>query len=185
MATLEAISKRASLKNNLSSRPVEVEKIARVLDAARLAPSAGNRQPWRSIVVQGRESVENVVNKAFLKVSQELKRAPILIFACANPSDDDMREGKEYYLFDVGFAFENLLLAATDLGLVTHPISSVKEDDLRELLNVPDEVRFIAATPLSYPHVGSYDEAARGRLGKRVRKSLSEMAYSQLWGRPL
>jgi nitroreductase len=184
METLEAISKRASLKNRLSPREIEVEKIAKVLDAARLAPSARNQQPWRFIVVQGKENVENVVTKAFFEFSQGFKEAPALIFACANPSDDVIHEGREYYLFDVGLAFENLLLAATDLGLVTHPMSSVKEDELRKVLNIPGKVRFVAATPLSYPSTGSYNEAARERLDKRVRKSLSEIAYSQLWGEP-
>ena len=184
METLETIGKRASLKNRLSAREVEQEKIAKVLDAARLAPSARNQQPWRFIVVQGKENVENVVTKAFFEFSQAFKEAPVLIFACANPSDDDIHEGREYYLFDVGLAVENMLLAATDLGLVTHPMSSVNEDELRKVLHIPDEVRFVAATPLSYPSVGSYDEAAREKLSQRTRKSLKEVAYSEVWGKP-
>jgi nitroreductase len=184
METLEAISKRASLKNRLSPRQVEQDKIARVLDAARFAPSARNQQPWHFIVVQGKEDVENVVTKAFFEFSQGFKEAPVLIFACANPGDDDIHEGREYYLFDVGLAFENLLLAATDLGLVTHPMSSVKEDELKKVLHIPDEVRFIAATPLSYPSLASYDEAAREKLSRRTRKSLKEVAYSEVWGKP-
>ncbi len=184
METLEAISRRASLKNYLSARKVEPEKIMKVLDAARLAPSARNQQPWRFIVVQGKDNVENVVAKAFFEFSQSFKEAPVLIFTCANPSNDDVHEGREYYLFDVGLAFENLLLAATDLGLVTHPMSSVKEDELKKLLHIPDEVRFIAATPLSYPSGGSYEEVAREKLSRRTRKSLKEIAYSEVWGKP-
>lgn len=184
METLEAIRKRASLKSHLSSREVEREKIIQVLEAASLAPSARNQQPWRFIVVQGKENVENVVTKAFFEFSQTFKEAPVLIFVCANPKDDDIHEGREYYLFDVGLAMENLLLAATDLGLITHPISSVKEDELRKVLQIPAEVRFIAATPLSYPRESSYDAAAQERLSQRTRKSLKEIAYSQVWGRP-
>jgi nitroreductase len=185
METLEAINKRASLKSHLSAREVEQEKIEKVLDASRLAPSARNQQPWRFIVVKGKENVENVVTKAFFEFSQAFKEAPVLIFACANPSDDDIHEGREYYLFDIGLAFENMLLAATDLGLVTHPMSSVNEDELRKVLNIPDEVRFVAATPLSYPSEGSYDKAAKEKLGQRTRKSLKEVAYSETWGKPL
>jgi nitroreductase len=184
MKTLEAISKRASLKSHLSAQKVEPEKIAKVLDAARLAPSARNQQPWRFIVVQGKQNVENVVTKAFFEFSQGFKEAPVLIFVCANPSDDDIHEGREYYLFDVGLAFENLLLAATDLGLVTHPMSSVNEDELRKVLHIPGEVRFVAATPLSYPSTGSYDEAAQEKLSRRTRRSLKEVAYSEIWGKP-
>jgi len=184
METLEAIGKRASLKNRLSAREVEQEKITKILDAARLAPSARNQQPWRFIVVSGKENVENVVTEAFFEFSQAFKEAPVLIFACANPSDDDVHEGREYYLFDVGLAMENLLLAATDLGLVTHPMTSVNEDKLRKVLHIPDEVRFVTATPLSYPSDGSYDEAAREKLGQRTRKNLKEVAYSNVWGNP-
>jgi nitroreductase len=182
METLEVINKRASLKTHLSAREVEQEKINKVLDAAILAPSARNQQPWRFIVVQGKENVEHVVTKAFFEFSRVFKEASVLIFACANPSDDDIHEGREYYLFDVGLAVENMLLAATDLGLVTHPMTSVNEDELRKVLHIPDEVRFVVATPLSYPVDGSYDDAAREKLSQRTRKSLKEVAYSNTWG---
>jgi nitroreductase len=182
METLETISNRASLKRYLSSREVEQEKINKVLDAARLAPSARNQQPWRFIVVKGKENIENVVTKAFFEFSQGFKEAPVLVFLCANPGDDDIHEGREYYLFDAGLAFENLLLTATDLGLITHTMSSVNEDKLKEVLNIPDEVRFIAATPLSYPSTHSYDEAAKDKLNQRTRKELKEITYYNSWG---
>ncbi len=185
MDTLEAIRKRASLKTHLSQREVEQEKINTVLEAGGLAPSARNQQPWRFIVVKGKENVEKVVTEAFFEFSQGFKEAPVLIFLCANPGDDDVHEGREYYLFDTGLAFENLLLSATDLGLVTHPMSSVNEDKLREVLQIPDDVRFIAATPLSYPMEDSYDEAALEKLSQRTRKSLKEIAYANKWGSPL
>jgi nitroreductase len=184
METLETIGKRASLKLRISAREVEQEKITKVLDAARFAPSARNAQPWRFIVVRGKENVENVVAKAFFGFNQVVKEAPVLIIACANPGDDDVHEGREYYLFDVGLAVENILLAATDLGLVTHPMTAVNEGELRRVLHIPDEVRFVVATPLAYPTEGSYEEAARERLSQRTRKSLKEVAYSNLWGKP-
>ena len=142
MDTMEAINKRASLKTKLSSREVEQEKIDNVLEAATLAPSARNQQPWRFIVVKGKENVEKVVTEAFFEFSQGFKDSPVLIFLCAKPDDDDIHEGREYYLFDSGLAFENLLLAATELGLVTHTFSSVNEDKLKEVLNIPEEVQY-------------------------------------------
>jgi nitroreductase len=182
--TLETIVKRASLKVCLSAREVEQEKITKVLDAARFAPSARNAQPWRFIVVKGKDNVENVVTKAFFGFNQVAKEAPVLIIACANPADDDIHEGRGYYLFDVGLAVENILLAATDLGLITHPMTAVDESELRRVLHIPDEVRFVVATPLAYPRASSYEEAARERLSQRTRKSLKEVAYSNVWGEP-
>ncbi len=184
METLEAINKRASLKTHLSTRNIEREKIVKILEAARLAPSARNSQPWRFIVIQGKKNVETVVDKAFMGMNQIVREAPVLILACASPSDDDIHEGREYYLFDVGLAVENMLLAATDLGLVTHPMTAVFEDKLREVLHIPAEVRFLVATPLAYPAEGSYEEAAREKLGQRTRKDLKELAYMNEWGKP-
>jgi nitroreductase len=184
METLEAINKRTSLKTHLSSRDVEPEKIAKILGAARLAPSARNSQPWRFIVVQGREAVEALVSSVFFETNQVVRKAPVIIIACANPSDDAVIGGREYYLFDVALAVENILLAATDLGLVTHPMAALNEDKLKDILGIPHEVRFVVATPLAYPAEGSYTEAAKERLGQRTRKDLQEFVYSNAWGRP-
>jgi len=184
METLEAISKRASLKTCCSAQDVEKEKIEKILKAARLAPSARNTQPWRFIVIKGRENVKNVVTKAFGEGNQVVMEAPALIIVCANPSDDVIAEEKEYYLFDLGLAVENMLLAATDLGLVTHPMAHVFEDKLKVLLGIPDEVRFVIATPLAYPAQGSYDKAAKERLSQRDRKELKELVYMNAWGKP-
>ena len=183
METSETIRKRASLKTHLSAREVEQEKITKILDAARLAPSAGNRQPWRFVVVQGKEAVEALVSGSFSEGNMMAKQAPVVIIVCANPSDDIVRDGKEYYLFDVGLAVENMLLAATDLGLVTHLIANVNEAELKRILRVPDEVRFLVATPIAYPTEDSYEEAVQERLSQRTRKDLNELAYSNEWGK--
>jgi len=184
METLEAINKRSSLKAHLSSREIEPEKITKILDAARLAPSARNTQPWRFIVVQGREAVAALVSSVFFEPNQVVNNAPVIIIACANPGDDVVIGGREYYLFDVALAVENMLLAATDLGLVTHPMTALNEDKLKETLGIPREVRFVIATPLAYPAKGSYAEAAKERLQQRTRKGLKEVVYSNTWGRP-
>lgn len=185
METLEAINKRTSLKTRLSSHPVEQEKIERILDAARLAPSARNTQPWRFIVIKDKQTIEALVSKAFSGTNAVVREAPVIIIACANPSDDVVSGGREYYLFDVALAVENMLLAATDLGLVTHPMTGLDEDETKKILGIPDEVRFVVATPLSYPAGGSYEEAAQERLSQRTRKDLREVVYWNGWGRSL
>ncbi|MBI4283245.1 MAG: nitroreductase family protein [Chloroflexi bacterium] len=185
METLEAISQRASLKSRVSARAIEPEKIVAILNAARLAPSARNRQPWRFIVVEGKEAVATLVDRAFGEGNQMLREVPVIIVACANPLDDTVIGGRQYYLFDVALAVENMLLAATDLGLVTHIIGRLDEDELKRILGIPLEVEFVMATPLAYPAEGSYETAAQERLSKRTRKELSELACSNTWGSPL
>ena len=80
-------------------------------------------------------------------------------------------------------AVENMLLAATDLGLLTHPMTGVNEDELKGILGIPFEVRFVAATPLAYPAEGSYEEAVKERQSQRTRKDLKELVYSNVWGK--
>ena len=184
METLETIQRRASLKVQLSSRQVEREKICRVLEAARAAPSARNMQPWRFVVVQDKKLMENLVSRAFNEVNRVAREAPVIIVACANPKDDVVIGGKEYYLFDLGLAVENMVLAATALGLVTHIMAGINEDELKKMLGIPPEVRCPVAIPLAYPARGSYDEAAQERLNQRTRKSIPELVYSNTWLTP-
>ena len=75
--------------------------------------------------------------------------------------DDVMHDGKEYYLFDAGLAVENMVLAATDLGLVTDLMTAFDEAQVKQILHIPEDVRAVVATPLAYPLEPSYDEAAR------------------------
>ncbi len=181
METFEAIRKRCSLKDHLSDRPVEAERIEAILEAAHLAPSARNTQPWRFVVVQGKEAIDTLVEAAFPGASAIIGQAPVIIIACARPEDDVTKDGKEYYLYDVGGAVQNLLLAATDLGLVTHLIASLDEAQVKRVLRIPDDVRVVVATPLAYPSAASYDEAARERLRQRSRKELRDVVFHGAW----
>jgi nitroreductase len=184
METLDVIRNRCSLKTHLSDREVEREKIDIILEAGRLAPSARNMQPWRFIIVRGKNSVNNLVTASFMETNQMVKEAPIVIVICARPSDDVIRDGKEYYLFDAGLAVENMLLAATNLGLVTHPMTGINESEVKKILHIPDDVRVVAVTPLAYPAEGSYDVAAKERLSQRSRREVKEVVYFDRWNEP-
>ena len=183
METLQTMNQRASLKSHISSRAIEPKKIRRILEAGQVAPSAGNRQAWYFIVVNDKKTVEKLVDEAFnLAVNAAAREAPVILVALSNPSDGAVIGGQEYYLFDIGLAVENMILAATDLGLVTHLMTNLNEEALKKVLGVPNEVRFVIATPIAYPTTASYEEAARERLGKRKRKDLKEIAYWNQWG---
>lgn len=182
METHEAIRKRCSLKLHLSKKPIEPEKLERVLEALRLAPSAQNLQPWRLVVVQDAETIERLASEAFTEPNRVVREAPILIVVCAREEDDLSEDGKPYYLFDCGLAVENLLLAATDLGLCTHLILRFDEAEVKKILAIPDDYRVVITTPLAYPAEATYDEAAAGKLGERTRKDFGEIASIDRWG---
>jgi len=182
METLEAIRKRCSLKSSISPQEIGSEVIHTVLDAARYAASSRNHQPWRFVVVQGQSAVQALVDAAVSGTNAVIREAPVVIAACARPQDDSISNGREYYLFDTGMAVANLLLAATDFGLVTHPMAGFDEEALKRHLNIPEDVRVIMITPLAYPAAGSYDEAARERLNQRTRKAFEEVVFFNRWG---
>jgi nitroreductase len=137
-------------------------------------------QPWHFVLVQGDEAIDELAT-AFNETNQEVREAPLLIVICARVEDDVTVDEKPYYLFDAGLAVENLLLAATDLGLVTHLILSFDEGEVRRILEIPDEYRVVLVTPLAYPVESSYDEAAKERLRERTRKNLGEITHYGKW----
>jgi nitroreductase len=166
----ELIQKRYSVR---AYKPdtVEEEKLQHVLDAARLAPTADNRQPFQLIVIHtaGRE-VE--LNRIYGR--DWFAQAPLIICACGVPAQAWTRrdDGKSYIDVDVAIAMDHLILAAADLGLGTCWIAAFKPDAAREVLGLPDGVEPIAFTPLGY---------AADELGPKTRKPLSELVRYERW----
>jgi nitroreductase len=110
------------IKNRYSVRdykpvPVEEEKLNEVLEAARLAPTACNRQPFQFIVIHTKgkeEDLKRIYRGAWFA------KAPVIICACAVPSESWVRsDGTIYYFIDLAIAVDHLVLAATNLGLGT------------------------------------------------------------------
>ncbi len=151
--------------------PVEDEKLLQVLEAARLAPTASNRQPFRILVIHtaGREPELGRIYQPKWFV-----QAPLIICACGIPADNWVRmDGKNYNDVDVAIAMDHLILAATDLGLGTCWIAAFDPDVARDVLNLPDGVEPIAFTPLGYP-------AAKGARRKN-RKLLEDLVRYERW----
>lgn len=154
------------------------------MEAGRLAPSAENTQPWYFIVVKGKENVQKLVDETFnLEVNAVAREAPVILIVLANSSVGRVIHGREYYPFDVGMAVENMLVAATDLGLVTHLMTNLNEDALKKFLGVPNDITFMVATPLAYPTTDSIDETVqKRRQTERIKKKLKEIVYWGRWG---
>ena len=165
----ELIKKRYSVRA-YKPDPVEDEVLNQVLEAARLAPTAANRQRFQIVVIHtaGREA--------------ELKRiyprdwfaqAPLVICACANPAKVwTSRGGKNYTDVDVAIVMDHLILAATSLGLGTCWIGAFDPTAAREVLGLPDGVEPIVFTPLGYP---------ADQLRPKKRKALSELVRYEHW----
>lgn len=170
MDVLEAARTRRSIRS-YEKKVVEREKILKVLEAARLAPSAANRQPWKFIVVTDtnvRESLRAAYNREWF-VS-----APVIIIGCAFPNEAWIRrDGEEFWKVDVSIAMQNLVLAAWEEGLGTCWIGAFNEHEVKSVLGIPETVRVLAMTPLGYPAV------EKGPVTNR--KSLEEIVYYDRW----
>ena len=105
----------------------------------------------------------------------------MILVACARAADDVEHDSKSYYLFDVGMAVENMLLAATDLGLVTHLMTALDEAKMKVILHIPDDVRVVVATPLAYPLEATYGASAGERLSQLTRKTYEDVVYFNKW----
>ncbi len=132
------------------SDPVAEDQLAQVLEAARLAPTADNRQPFRLVVIRtaGREQeLQRVYGKDWFV------QAPLVIAACGVPAENWVRkqDGKNYNDVDVAIVMDHLILAAADLGLGTCWIAAFDPAAARELLELPEGVEPVAFTPLGHP----------------------------------
>ena len=169
MDFLELAKQRYSVRA-YKSDPVEDEKLQKVLEAARLAPTACNLQPFQFIVIhtKGREAeLRRIYSDSWFV------QAPIVICACGMPSQSWVRsDGKNYWEVDVTIAMDHLILAAADLGLGTCWIGAFNPDAAREVLRLPNDVEPIAFTPLGYPD---------DQPGYKGRKTINELVKHEHW----
>lgn len=152
MDVFEAIRARRSVRR-YASDPVSDEVLKELLSAAILAPSAGNAQPWRFIVVRDLELRKGLVSAAYGQGF--LAEAPVVIVVCADleRARRAYRERGEtlYCLQDTAAAIQNLLLAATAKGLGTCWVGAFDEGKVAELLGLSKGLRPVALIPVGKP----------------------------------
>jgi nitroreductase len=146
----DLIQERYSVRS-YQSRPVEDEKLEAVLDAARLAPTAANKQPFRLIVVKT-EGKKDQMKRIYH--GDWFSEAPLVICACSVKSESwTRRDGRNYVDVDVTIAMDHLILQATELGLGTCWIAAFDAEAAREILKIPEGVE-----PLQLDELVHYEE---------------------------
>jgi nitroreductase len=148
--------------------PIPEEVLNRVLEAARVAPSGSNLQPWKFILVK-----DDALKKKMVSVcdNQEfVAEAPLVVVACGKKLlfNRGGYMGEMSMLVDVSIAFTHLILAARAEGLGTCWIGAFNNDEIKGLLEIPDGYEVVAATPLGYPFEDVFTEP-------RDRKNLEEI----------
>lgn len=149
MTIIEEIVARRSIRK-YAARPVEEVKLARVLEAGRLAPTARNQQDWRILVVS-----DPILRERLAKESSPhqpfLMQAPLILAACALNPSYVMRCGQPAYLIDLAIVLDHVSLQAVREGLGTCWIGSFDEEKAKAVLGVPEAVRMVVLMSLGYP----------------------------------
>jgi len=138
----KAIFERRSYR---SLEPVEItpDIIKSLAESARLSPSCFNNQPWRYIFVTD-PTVLKDLHTAFSMNNDWARAASMIIVVFSKKENDCLIKDREYYLFDTGMSTAFIILRATELGLVAHPIAGYSPKKTREILGIPDEMNVIA-----------------------------------------
>jgi nitroreductase len=181
MDFIDLVASRRSVRK-YDPRPVEAEKIELCLEAARLAPSASNGQPWRFIVVDEpalREEVALACVGPGLNFNRFVKQAPVLVVLVLEPSTALNRIGAiikrvRYPLIDIGIAAEHLCLQAAESGLGTCMLGWFDEGKIKKLLGVPRSRRLGLVITLGYPAPG---DPPRTKVRKAADEIVGRNAY--------
>ena len=159
MDVFTAISQRSSVRA-YKDTDIEEDKIRRILEAARLSPSASNRQEWKFIVVKNKETRKKLANAAFAQ--SFIGEAPVVIVACGTESKSIMACGQPTHTVDVSIACAFMILQAYEMGLGTCWIGAFKEEEVKKILKIPEHVRVVAMTPLGYPNQPPSQKSRKG-----------------------
>jgi len=169
MDVMTAIKTRRSIRGYID-KPVEDEKLNAVLEAGRLAPSARNLQEWKYVVVKDKYLREKLVDAA--NGQHFIGQAPVVIVACATKTDHVMPCGELSYPIDLAISIDHITLEATEQGLGTCWIGAFKQDEVKKLLGIPENVRVVVLLPMGYPD---------STPAPRPRKNIDEIVSYDKW----
>ena len=168
MEVFEVIKKRRSIRN-YKDIPVEEDKINKIIEAALLAPSASNGQPWRFIAVKDRNLLTKIVRETLGVINQWAISAPLIIVGCSVRSNiithyfGEVVSGIKYHILDMGIALEHIVLEAEELGLSSCWIGWFNEKRIKKILNINSTWRVVSLITIGYSDE-SYIPAPRRRL---------------------
>jgi len=161
MDVFECILSRRSIRS-FKDEPVPDEALERILEAARWAPSAVNRQPWHFIVIKNRETLRRIASLA--RYGSFISQAPVAVAVVTDPSS-------RWHLIDGSGAVQNMALAAWEMGIGTCWIGSLERERVKEILRVPEELYLLTVLPFGYP----------SEVGTSTRRPLESMIHRETW----
>lgn len=153
-----------------SLEPVEIteELIRDLAERARLTPSCFNNQPWRFVFAHDPEVLKQL-HGAMSRGNEWVQTASMIVAVFSREDLDCRIRGRNYYLFDTGMATAFIILRATELGLVAHPIAGYNEDQVKEILGIPEDMQVITLI-----NVGKHSEIIGPLLSEKQAESEKE-----------
>ena len=134
----------------IAGREVEPDKVEALFKAARLSASCANKQPWRFLVLTEPAGLEKG-REALSGGNYWAKTAPVLLVGFSRPDLDCVPpDGREYFLFDLGMAVQNIMLQATELDLVARPMAGFIPARIHEAFGIPEEYTILVVIAVGY-----------------------------------
>jgi len=181
----ESIFFRRQSKRAYLTKEIPEDMLARIFEKIRWSPSCNNNQPWRFVFVYDKEQRARFMT-ALSAGNQWAAAAPVLIAVCARQADDHTRSDDPvaYYQFDCGLAVMSLLLAATDEGLLAHPMAGYDAPGLHAVLDIPAAYHIMCVIAMGFPgSIDLLDERTRKKdEAPRTRKALAEIICKERFG---
>jgi nitroreductase len=173
----QAIAERRAYRS-FDPAPITEELIKDLAGSAALAPSCFNDQPWRFVFVQSRAALTKL-HTALSKGNQWAQAASLIVAVYSRKDLDCQMSGRDYYLFDTGMATAFLILRATELGLVAHPIAGYDEEKVKDLLAIPKDMSVITLVNIGKHSatIGKLlsEQQAQSEKARPPRKPLNEI----------
>ncbi len=179
------LARRWSARALDPDRPVEPEKLDVLLEAARWAPSCNNDQPWSYLIFDGSDpGALEQARSCLVEGNAWARKAPLLLLSVAREHFTYKGRPNRHAQHDVGLASENLVLQATELGLVNHQMAGFDADKARALFGIPEGHTPMAMIALGYPgKIEALPDPLQEReRGPRTRKAVEEWAFQGKWG---
>lgn len=192
MELFEAINNRRSIRR-YTTDPVDDDKVNKILEAGRWAPSWANTQCWRFVVVRDPD-IKSRIGQSLMRIKRDdklvdnpginaINDVPVLIVVCAETNKSGCKPGEatskdfvtdkgDWFMFDTALAVQNMVLAAHGLGLGTVIMGAFDAPMVEEILEIPEGYRVVILLPLGAP----------AREGKAPpRKELAEITAHDKW----
>lgn len=184
MNVKDVIMSRKSLRD-FSRQNIDKKIISEMISAAGRAPSFQNKQCWRFVFIEDKEIINQLAYHSGLigKANFFIKKAPLIVAACADPRRSGTLNGMDYFLVDTAIAFQQMMLLAHSYGIGSCWLAAFNEEKVKNILKIPDPIKVVALSPFGYSAEKEklYTKALKVFAGSKNRLPAEKIACFDRW----